>query len=135
MNHSIGAISKWKYLLLLKLWLTPGCLSRVVIIVFKNSLVKTCYCSISFLLSRTEGYQDIFSGFRLIWNKGKGREDDLTLDNVRGRLMCNKYAIWMLSYFHLKGVTGYVRLLNWVCRVVENFFRVHLRQIKLFKDL
>ena len=35
----------------------------------------------------------------------------------------------------LKGVTCYVRYLNWVCSVVENFFRIHLRHIKLLKDL
>ena len=35
---------------------------------------------------------DIFSGFRLIRNKGKGRKDDLTLDKVGGRIMCNKYV-------------------------------------------
>ena len=35
----------------------------------------------------------------------------------------------------LKGVTGYERWLNRICSVVENFFRIHLRHIKLFKDL
>ena len=35
----------------------------------------------------------------------------------------------------LKGVTGYVRQLNWVCSAVENFFRIHLKHISLFIDL
>ena len=37
--------------------------------------------------------------------------------------------------FSLKRQTGYVRELNGVCSVVDNFFRIHLKHIKLFKDL
>ena len=37
------------------------------------------------------------------------------------------------SFCHLKGVTGYVRQLNWVCSVVENYFRIHLRIINFLK--
>ena len=44
-----------------------------------------------------------------------------------------KYLV--LSLIYLKGVTGYVLLLNWVRSVVENLFRIHLRHITLFKDL
>ena len=38
-------------------------------------------------------------------------------------------------FFGLKGVTGYVRYLNWVCSVVENFFLIYLRHISLFKSV
>jgi len=44
-----------------------------------------------------------------------------------------KYLV--LSLICLKGVTGNVRLMNRVCSVVENFFWIHLRHIKLLKDL
>ena len=37
-----------------------------------------------FSLYGTEGCRNIFSGFRLIQNKGEGRKDDLMLDIVGG---------------------------------------------------
>ena len=45
-----------------------------------------------------------------------------------------EYAYGKLIDF-LKGVTGYKVVELSMPRVVENFFRIHLRHIKLFKDL
>ena len=42
--------------------------------------------------------------------------------------------IWWNS-MTLKGVTGYVWQLNWVCSIVDKFFQIHLRHLKRFKDL
>ena len=35
----------------------------------------------------------------------------------------------------LKGQTGYVMKLNWVCSVREKFFRIRLRHIKRFHEV
>ena len=36
---------------------------------------------------------------------------------------------------NLKRVTGNVWWLNWICSIVEKFFRIHLRHIKRFYDV
>ena len=40
-----------------------------------------------------------------------------------------------MQLFSLKGVTGNVRWLNWVCSIVDTFLKIHLRHIKLFYDV
>ena len=36
---------------------------------------------------------------------------------------------------HLKGVTGNVLWLNWICSIVDKFLRIHLRHIKRYNNV
>ena len=64
--------------------------------------------------------------FRLDWNK---------YEEVRRKYGESTEKKWWHKNQHLKGVTGNIWWLNWVCTVVDNLFWIHLRHIKRFHDV